>query len=263
MTDTNDPEPTAAAAPATAEARAAAETPAQPAPRRRRGRTTLLIAAALALGAVAGVCGGYVVQADREPTPLAPLAQARLGVDENAVVSGDEAPRDPATRELRKLLISKPKGAGNSSGRAGGEWLALYQYANEYKSPKSMFASLRNNGFQRAVSTTWEQSDRHTEVVLVQFRAGSGGSHDHFRDQLAYTPSSEWAGNDGKPIPGSATGRAFVFNKPQRKAGYLPLYRARAIARRDSVVMDIWVYDSKPISESYIRELAKKQLEKL
>ena len=48
--------------------------PAVPERPRRRGRTTLLIACAALLGAVAGVCTGYVVQADREPTALPPLS---------------------------------------------------------------------------------------------------------------------------------------------------------------------------------------------
>jgi hypothetical protein len=80
---------------------------------------------------------------------------------------------------------------------------------------------------------------------------------------MDYMPDSDYANNQGKAIPGSVGGKAWVYSKPRIKAGYLPLYRARALARHGNIVMDIWVYASKPISMQSIQSLAKRQLERL
>ncbi|WP_324614657.1 hypothetical protein [Streptomyces sp. NRRL WC-3618] len=49
-----------------------------PVRRRPRWRTVLLVVGAAVLGLVAGTCVGYLVQADREPTPLPSLSQATV-----------------------------------------------------------------------------------------------------------------------------------------------------------------------------------------
>jgi hypothetical protein len=51
--------------------------------------------------------------------------------------------------------------------------------------------------------------------------------------------------------------------KPERKAGYLPVYKAQAAAWRGDIAMEIWIYDTKPIPKSKIVDLAERQLERL
>ncbi|MEV6106826.1 hypothetical protein AB0M28_19225 [Streptomyces sp. NPDC051940] len=249
----------------------AAQDPAQPslpdpaAPRRRRGKTTLLIACALVLGAVAGVCQGYVTQADLEPTPLPPLAQAKLGVDEAAVVSGEDAPRDKAKGDLRKLLLPMPKGSRLQAGNPkAGAWLPAYEVADHWKDPEWAFEHHLDAGFQRCAIREWERGHQETDVWLVQFRDElAQGARGYADGQLEALRNGDWEHSRAKSIPGSATGQAFVLDKPQREPGYLPYYEARAVARRGNVVMLVFISDSKPISSAQIMKVAKQQLERL
>ncbi|MQY13128.1 hypothetical protein SRB5_32690 [Streptomyces sp. RB5] len=251
-------------APPSPEPPPAPETPA-PAPGRRRGKTTGLIALALALGAVAGACAGFVVQSRRDPTPLPPLSQGTLGVDEAAVVTGPDAPRVKTDGDLRKLLLKKPSGATTAPGfSAGGDWIPLYAFADGFVEPDRIFKDSLLNDYRRGAATGWERGNEVTEVRLIQFHDTSVlGARDYAQGQLGYLPSDEFAGNRGKLVPGSESGRAFVYSKPEQKAGYLPLYNARAIAVRGDVVLDITVYGTRQISMKYLMGLAEKQLERL
>lgn len=242
-------------------------------PPRRRGRTALLIAAAAVLGVVAGTATGYGIQADRDPTPLPPLSQRDLA--HPAPLPKGKAPEPLSAKEdrrvrtdgdLRKLLIGKPTGAREASApwlKDG--WLRLNSYALNYESEDYMFEELLDDDFRRAVSVTWEQGEhRETGINLVQFRSGSSmGAAEHAKGQLAYMSESEdGAGNRGNPVKGSGSGRYYLYDA-EEEPGYLPIYRARAIAHRGDIVLDINIFDTKPISKKDIRTLAERQLERL
>ncbi|MCX3059109.1 hypothetical protein [Streptomyces beihaiensis] len=232
----------------------------------RRRRTGLLISCAAVLGVVAGVCTGYVVQAGRAPDPLPPLAQETVAqakggpAHEVAAATGDRRVRTDG--DLRKLLVPRPSGAQTADEAQG--WLDQYGFAGLFEHPDDVFGDLSDDSFRRAAVASWEQGKSATEVQLIQFRdAKSLGSRTFLKGQKSYMADSDWAGNDGRPIPGSSNGRVYVFDRPDRKPGYLPLYRARALAARGDIVMDIWFYDTKPISKKTAMALAERQLERL
>jgi hypothetical protein len=243
-----------------------AEAPGLPRPPRRRGRTAALIVCAAVLGVVAGVCTGYVVQAGRDPDPLPPLAQQTAPQDEKGkgpeALSASQDHRVKTDGDLRKLLVPRPSGAQKSDSVQG--WLDQYGYANYFENPDRMFADLSGSSFRRAALTGWDKGQSAVGIHLIQFRdAEDLGSRDFLSGQQSYMLSDEWAGNDGEPIPGSSTGRVYVFDHPETKAGYLPMYKARALAVRGDIVMDAWLYDTKPIPKKTAMDLAERQLERL
>ncbi|MDX3853266.1 hypothetical protein [Streptomyces sp. AK02-01A] len=250
--------------------------PARPTrPPRRRGRTILLIAAAAVLGVVGGVAVGYTVQADRAPTPLAALSQPGLAYPAKSLPKGKEA--DPLSAkednrvrtdgDLHKLLLTKPSGARDGAAYGVGDgWLSLSGYALDFESEDYMFEELASADLRRIAVTSWEQDEyRVTNIVLVQFQDGSTmGAVDHGEGQQAYMPDpEEGAGNSGDPIKGSGNGRYYVYKPRPETARYLASYRARAVAQRGNIMIEINILDTKPISKKDIRTLAERQLERL
>ncbi|MGW9303559.1 hypothetical protein ACWHA3_22425 [Streptomyces cyaneofuscatus] len=243
--------------------------------RRPPGRTVLIIAAAALLGISGGTAVGYGIQAERPPTPLRALAQPGLGYPAKALPA-DKAPAPlPASEDrqvrtdgdLRKLLVERPEGAKASPDhpRKGGEWQPLSDYSREFRNERSMFLFLAENDVRRIAVTAWTQGQqRQSDVTLVQFRANTRmGAADHFDGQLSYMPEAEGgAGNSGDPIAGTGRGRYFLY-AVQRDPGYLPFHRARALAVRGDIMIDINITDAKPISKKDIRVLAERQLERL
>ncbi|MFF2368234.1 hypothetical protein ACFVU0_36745 [Streptomyces sp. NPDC058122] len=230
--------------------------------RRRRGRTTLLIATAAVLGLVAGTCAGYLVQADREPTRLPSLSQpvvARAKGPGPEPLSAAQDHRVKTDGDLRKLLISRPKGtkvpdwAPEQDG-----WLDMAAYAHSLKDSDSAFGRLGEAEFRRGAGVSWNMgSTGNTQIRLVQYRQEENlSAADRASNWYVYRSSGEWS------LPGASDGTVYLF-KPERKAGYLPLYKAQATASRGDIAMEIWIYDSKPIPKSKIMDLAKRQLERL
>ncbi|MEV7726676.1 hypothetical protein AB0P15_18260 [Streptomyces sp. NPDC087917] len=253
--------------PETPDATGSEAVPARP---RRRGRTTLLIAAALVLGAIAGTATGYAIQYHREPTPLAPLAQQRL------VTPKALAPDDATTNktinanrwhktddDLAKLLIEAPGGAKVAG--TGYESLDFFA-ASFFEEPERALPNLATTGVRRVASTAWAEDDQvFVEVRLLQFRDRSGAD-DYQLEQSDYMPEVKYAGNRGVAIPGLSgeLGHVWVYSKAEEKAGYLPLRSARAIARRGDIVLDINYIDNRgKIDQNDVVELAKRQLERL
>ncbi|RZB18748.1 hypothetical protein StrepF001_13755 [Streptomyces sp. F001] len=241
------------------------EAPEAPAPR-RRGRTALLIAVAAALGVVAGTCAGYVVQADRRPTALPPLSQPAVGQakGEAEPLSAAQDRRVRTDGDLRELLLERPKGARESEFLAGSDgWLELADYADQFEEPSTAFGNLVDDEFRRAAATGWEVGSTHTvEIRLVQYR------------QEEYLAAAEWAESGyywaedqpdtrSWPIPGTGDGMAYVHDTPEQESGYQPLYSAEAHAWRGDIAMEIWIYDTKPISKKEITDLAKRQMGRL
>ncbi|MFI1190748.1 hypothetical protein [Streptomyces californicus] len=268
------PPPAPPAGPSSLPVEPLAQGDAAPARRRPRGRTTLIIAAAALLGTAAGVAVGYGVQAERPPTPSAALSQPGLGYPAK---SASKAPTPlPAAEDrqvktdgdLRKLLVDRPRGARQTLvdelGLTDG-WEPIEQYAERYKKPQHMFPLLAERDLRRVASAAWEQGEhRETSIQLVQFRAGERlGASAHFDSQMEYMSWEGPGANDfGHAIKGSREGRYFLY-PVDRKPGYLPFYKARALAVRGDIMLDIFITDSAPIREKDIRTLAERQLERL
>lgn len=239
-------------------------------PRVRPGRrAVLLIAGAAVLGVLAGTVTGYAIQYDREPTPLAPLAQADL-VHPKALAPDDATTNKTinANRwhktddDLVKLLIEAPGGAkSEGAGYVPPEYLATF-----FKDPGRMLGSLSEMDVRRVASVVWEVGDNvFVDVRLIQFNDRHGAA-DYQTDQSDYMPEAEHAGNEGVAIPGlpSDLGHVWVDSKAEERAGYLPLRTARAIARRGDIVLDIhYVNNRGKISQGDVVDLAKRQLERL
>lgn len=244
--------------------------PAEPAvPRpRRRGRTALLIACAAALGVVAGTCTGYLIQADREPTRLPSLSQPALAQARGEGPGMLSAARDRQVKvdgDLRKLLLKKPGGAKAADWLdADDGWMDLAEYAGSYEKPGTMFGNLIRDELRRVAVTGWQVGggNQTVEIRLVQYR-----QQESMEAAEANRNNLYWAGHDAGTrswsVPGTGNGMAYVHTRPDRKAGYLPLYSAEAHAYRGDISLEIWVYDTRPISKSKIMDLAERQMERL
>ncbi|MCJ1680695.1 hypothetical protein MTF65_25780 [Streptomyces sp. APSN-46.1] len=239
--------------------------------RRRRGRTTLLIAAALVLGGLAGTATGYAIQYDREPTPLPPLA--RQSLDTPKALAPDEATTRKTINanrwhktdgDLSKLLVEAPSDA-KVLARPGYESFDLF--ATTFERPDSAIRYWATNGFRRAATTVWSQNDRVIiEIRLLQFDDFSSAD-EYQHEQSVYMPEKKYAGNDGAAIPGvpADLGHVWVDSKAEEEPGYEPFRSARAIVRRGDVVLDIHYGDNRggKITEADVIDLAKRQLERL
>ncbi|MEU9036301.1 hypothetical protein AB0D45_15545 [Streptomyces sp. NPDC048352] len=230
---------------------------------RRAGRTTLLIAAALALGALAGTVTGYAVQYHREPTALPPLAQQKpvtpkaLAPDDATTAKSVNANRWHKTDgDLVELLLPAPDGAKAEG--AGYESLDVFA-ADYFRGPGEALADLAESQIRRVASTAWTDGRVRVEIRLLQFRERAGAD-DYQKAQSAYMPEVNFAGNRGVDLPGVARdlGHVWVGVKADGVHG------ARAIARRGDIVMDLLYYeDQGRIAESDVIDVAKKQLERL
>lgn len=248
---------------------------AQPAPRRPRprGRTTLLIAAAALLGIAGGTATGYGIQAERPPTPLTALSQPDLAYPAKPLPA-DKVPGPlPASQDrqvrtdgdLRKLLMAKPAGLREDEDTwLTDGWASLEDYAHDFGDEAYMYEDLVASGFRRLAGASWGRGDREVNVWLVQFQSSATlGATDHDMGQRLYMGDDEHgAGNEGDAIKGSGDGRYYLYGV-HNEPGYLPLYRARAVAYRGDVMMDINIFDTKPIAKKDIRTLAERQLERL
>ena len=237
--------------------------------KRRRGRTTLIVAAAAVLGVVAGTATGYAVQADRAPVALPPLNQPGLAYPAKSLPKGKEPEpltvaqdaRLKTSGDLRKLLISKPKGATKGEGALGEDgWMALDTYAIRFNTPSSVFGYLAPD-FRRAATISWhEGKNREVVINLLQFKPGVYQSASDFsQDQQEYMPEADQAGNNGSVIKGTDDGRYWLYNNPQ----HLPGNTARAVAWRGDIMMEIYIFDKGTIRESAIRTLAERQVGRL
>ncbi|MFF4506496.1 hypothetical protein [Streptomyces sp. NPDC001401] len=232
---------------------------------RRRGRTALLIAAAAALGVVAGSCTGYLVQADREPTKLPSLSQTALSQSKGKAPEPLSAAQDRQVRvdgDLRKLLLKKPSGAKAADWLADDGWMGLTEYADSFKKPGTMFNSLIEDEFRRAAVTGWEAGNQTVEIRLIQYRQEENVEAADASDDGQYWADRE-PRTDSWTIPGTSSGTAYVHNRPETEAGYVPLYSAEAHAYRGDVALEVWIYDTKPIPKSKIMDLAERQMERL
>ncbi|MGW0879710.1 hypothetical protein [Streptomyces sp. NPDC002671] len=243
------------------------EIPESPAaPVRRRGRTAWLVAGAAVLGLVAGTCAGYLVQADREPTALPPLSQPTLPQAKGKGPAPLAAAQDRKVKmdgDLRKLLLKKPSGArkGRFDESNDGR-LSLAGYAEEFGRPSGAFRELVATEFRRGAVVDWRESDtRYVEIRLIQYR-----QEETRGAAQAVDTNNNWAEEEGDtrswPIPGTGDGMAYVHKRSTTVSG-VSFYLAEAHAWRGDVAMEIWIFDNKPIPSGKIRDLAKRQMERL
>ncbi|MFC5217944.1 hypothetical protein [Streptomyces coerulescens] len=233
---------------------------------RRRGRTALLLAAAAVLGLVGGTCGGYLVQADRAPTKLPPLSQpvVKQAEGEAEPLSAAVDRRLRTDGDLRKLLLPRPKGTRDAVFEVGSDgWMDLADLAGTYEDPNEVFGNLISDEFRRGAVANWRTGSTYSVAIhLVQFRQEQTLAASAHADSGHYWAENEpdtrsWA------IPGTGDGMAYVHGSPEREAGFLPVYTAEAHAWRGDIAMDIWVFDTKPISKEKIMDLAERQVGRL
>jgi hypothetical protein len=235
-------------------------------PRRRRGlRATLLVVGAAVLGVVGGTCTGYLVQADREPTALPPLSQPVVKQSKGEVVKASAAHdnRVKTDGDLRDLLLKKPSGYRDLSGDVADDgWMDLETYADQFDGATSVWESAATDEFRRAASAEWKSNTAVVEINLLQFRQVENMAAMHeASNEVAW--ADEEPNSDGWPIPGTGDGMAYVHHTSKADSGYMPLYFAEAYAWRGDVEMQVWIYDTKPVSKEEIIDLAKRQAARL
>ncbi|MFF8380736.1 hypothetical protein ACF07V_31890 [Streptomyces sp. NPDC015661] len=241
-------------------------------PRRRVLRTVGLITVAAVIGLVGGTAVGYGIQADREPTALPPLNQPGLAYPAKPLPKG-QTPKPLAASEdrqakaqgdLRKLLLPKPAGAKKAAFGPSDGWMPVYEFAGQFNEPGNALDNQLDLGIRRVAAASWTAGKfKTTEIRLVQYRANDTlGAQEYIENQQRYMPDEDYADNGGKELKGSTDGRYYLF-PAQRKAGYLDIYEARAYFHRGDIAVEIFVVDTKKISEKEIRSLAERQLGRL
>ncbi|MFD6276584.1 hypothetical protein ACFWFI_13580 [Streptomyces sp. NPDC060209] len=251
-----------------------AEPPAVPARTRPRGRTALLIAAAALLGISGGTAVGYGIQAERPPTPLPALSQTDLAYPAKALPA-DKAPAPlPASQDhqvltegdLRKLLVDRPEGwsEDNDADWLDDGWVTVGGLARDYEEQGGMFEYFLESDIRRIAGTAWKKGEhREATITLTQFSSGPGAmAADYAEGQRSYMADDEYAGNEGDLVKGSGEGRYYLYDV-DREPGYEPFYRARAVMSRGDIMIEINLFDSRPISKKDIRTLAERQLERV
>jgi len=233
------------------------ETPERP----RRGRTAALIGGAAALGVVAGVCTGYVVQAGRPPTELPPLSQPVVHQAKGEVepLSAAQDRRVKTDGDLRKLLLTRPRGARDTDLSSTGDgWMSLADYAETFDKQAPAFREQLGSEFRRIAVTGWRTGTCDVEIRLVQYhQVSESAASDHEGDQEYWADRKP--GTDGWPIPGTGDGRVYVHHRLTKDGDY----EAEAVASRGDLLMEIWVTDAKPVPKKKIMDLAKRQVARL
>ncbi|MDB1087963.1 hypothetical protein PJ985_10335 [Streptomyces sp. ACA25] len=242
-------------------------------PPRRWGRTTALLATALLLGITGGTAVGYTVQADRDPTPLPPLARTGLA-DPGEALSGQAQPAplpEDADRwagadgDLRELLVGAPEGATDWDIPQGANgWMDLGEFSANFVEPAEAFFWNLEREVRRVAVVSWNDQDgRSVLVKLIQFREEANVVAPQYLGNGRDSMHGE--GRRGTALPGEVNAWTYRWHETFEEPGYLPYteYHGRALAQRGDVVMDIWMlsYDEDPAA--FLVDLAEQQLERL
>ncbi|MFE7589599.1 hypothetical protein ACFU6K_09365 [Kitasatospora sp. NPDC057512] len=221
----------------------------------RRPRPVLLTACALVLGTLAGGGVGYAVQAQRPPTPLPPLQAARPAYPAERVDPAALAAEQPAPLgidgDLTKLLIGAPEGSTPWGERPDKpSWISIGELAEQRSGAADTFKDLASRGFRRAAQVNWKKDGVFYRVQLVQFT----------EDRADEAKSGYWP----LPFAENANGGYKVDIVPTHWAESTEqYYYGGAHAKRGSVEMTIEVLDTKPANPDTLKDLAKRQWERL
>ncbi|RKT20188.1 hypothetical protein BX285_4670 [Streptomyces sp. 1114.5] len=221
----------------------------------RRPRPVRLAAYALVLGTVAGAGVGYAVQAQRPPTPLPPLQVARPSYPVEAVDPAAHAAEQPAPLaidgDLTKLLITAPEGSTPWSDYPDKpSWISVGEISERAGDAAFRFKDLTSRGFRRAAEVDWKKDDVRYRVSLMQF------APDH---------SDQAKSNTWEPFAGDgANGGYKVESSPRYWAESTDqYYYGQAVAKRGSLQMTVEVFGPKPVDSATLKDLAKRQWERL
>nr|BEK63629.1 hypothetical protein KPHV_08560 [Kitasatospora purpeofusca] len=229
-----------------------------PARRPRRPRPVLLLVSGLVLGTVAGGGVGYAIQAKRPPTPLPPVQVALPSYPAGAldpVVAAAAVPTPLAIDgDLRKLLLTAPSGStpwGDYPDTPS--WITAGELAEHEGRTAAVFKQLNTRGFRRAVEIDWKQGDLKVRVSLIQYTA------DRSAEAAART-----LGRTLEPFAPGANGGYEVDSRASYWAETTEtFYGADAVAQRGTVVMEVKVFGTRPVSPEVVKDLAKRQWERL
>ncbi|MFD0410319.1 hypothetical protein [Kitasatospora sp. NPDC127116] len=226
-----------------------------PAPRApRRPRPVLLGACALVLGTLAGGGIGYAVQAQRPPTPLPPLQVAHpsypAGTVDPAALAAEQPKPLAIDGDLTKLLITAPEGSAPWADFADKpSWVSIGELAEENGDEVATFKDLASNGFRRAAEVAWKKDDVRYRITLTQYTA------DH-ADQVRSVTWPAFA--DG--APGGYKVDAAPHHWADSNEQY---YFGEAVAKRGPLEMKVEVFGPQPVNPDTLKDLAKRQWERL
>ncbi|GGU99497.1 hypothetical protein GCM10010495_07600 [Kitasatospora herbaricolor] len=229
--------------------------------RERRPRPVLLLTSALVLGLLLGGGVGYAIQAGRPPTPLPPLQVALPGYPAavlDAAAAAEAAPKPLAIDgDLRKLVLERPGGTD-----AWGDnpdvpsWITVGELAERTGNAKRTFADFNRDGFRRAAGVDWKQGETRYRVTLLQY-----GPDDADR---ALAEARGMHGAAATKFADGVNGGYQVESEPENWAESTEkYYYGSAVARRGTVVMEIEVFAPQPVDAAALKDLAKKQWERL
>ncbi|MET9615319.1 hypothetical protein [Kitasatospora indigofera] len=232
-----------------------------PPARVRRPRPVLLLTSALVLGLLLGGGAGYVIQAGRPPTPLPPLQVALPSYPAavlDAAAAAEAAPKPLAIDgDLRKLVLERPGGT-----EAWGDnpdvpsWITVGELAERTGEAKRTFADFNRDGFRRAAGVDWKQGGTRYRVTLLQY-----GPDDADR---ALVEARGMHGAAATKFADGVNGGYQVESEPENWAESTEkYYYGSAVARRGTVVMEIEVFAPQPVDAAALKDLAKKQWERL
>ncbi|OKI22682.1 hypothetical protein [Streptomyces sp. CB03911] len=229
--------------------------------RERKPRPVLLLTSALVLGLLLGGGVGYGIQAGRPPTPLPPLQVALPSYPAavlDAAAAAEAAPKPLAIDgDLRKLVLERPGGTD-----AWGDnpdvpsWITVGELAERTGNAKRTFADFNRDGFRRAAGVDWKQGETRYRVTLLQY-----GPDDADR---ALAEARGMHGAAATKFADGVNGGYQVESEPENWAESTEkYYYGSAVARRGTVVMEIEVFAPQPVDAAALKDLAKKQWERL
>ncbi|GAA1406588.1 hypothetical protein GCM10009639_54560 [Kitasatospora putterlickiae] len=235
-----------------------AEPVAEPAPARRprRPRPVLLLVSGLVLGTAAGAGVGYAIQASRPPTPLPPIQVALPTYPSEVLdpaVAAASAPSPLAIDgDLRKLLITAPSGSEPVDGYPDTpSWITVGELAEQSAGTVSAFNMLNVGGFRRAVQVSWSQGGLRVLVTLTQYTADHANSAAVNRSALRPFSADANGGYQVDPLP------SYWAETTER------YYSGVAVAQRGTVRMEVQVFGTKPVDSEVVKDLGKRQWERL